>query len=290
MTIPAKYFGRVVDAHVHIQPWREMKPAAIEVMLRGRRTREDAHAIMDDPRRLLALMDRDGIARVAMVNYVAPEVIGFTEAVNEFVAGYARTSPERLVAIGSVHPRRTTDPAGDVSRLRDLGIRALKIHPPHQEFAPNAYREGLEALAAIYRRAEEISMPVYVHTGTSVFPGARSRLGDPMLADDVAVDFPRLPIVLCHAGRPLWYDEAFFLARRHRNVFLDLSSIPPAGLLEGLPRLAEISEKVLFGTDWPAPGVPGIAENAESFLALSLSNETAERVLVANADRLFPPA
>ena len=76
-----------------------------------------------------------------------------------------------------------------------------------------------------------------IHTGTSVFPGARSRLGDPMDVDDVAVDFPKLTILLAHGGRPLWMEAAFFLVRRHPNVYLELSGIPPSKLLEYFPRL-----------------------------------------------------
>jgi len=43
-------------------------------------------------------------------------------------------------------------------------------------------------------------------------------IADPMAADDVAIDFPRLSIILAHAGRPLYMPTALFLARRHENV------------------------------------------------------------------------
>ena len=66
-----------------------------------------------------------------------------------------------------------------------------------------------------------------VHTGTSIFPGARNKYGDPIYVDDVAVDFPRLKILLAHGGRPLWMDTAFFLVRRHRNVYLTLAASLP---------------------------------------------------------------
>ena len=74
------------------------------------------------------------------------------------------------------------------------------------------------------------------HTGTSIFPGARNKYGDPIYIDDVAVDFPKLKILLAHGGRPLWMDTAFFLMRRHPNVYLDISGIPPKTLLKYFPR------------------------------------------------------
>ena len=57
---------------------------------------------------------------------------------------------------------------------------------------------------------------------------------------------------MAHGGRPLWMNTAFFLIRRHPNVFLDISGIPPKTLLKYFPRLEEIASKTLFGTDWPA--------------------------------------
>ena len=131
-------------------------------------------------------------------------------------------------------------------------------------------------------------MPVMIHTGTSVFPGARNRFADPMAADDVAIDFPGLPLILAHAGRPLYMDTCMFLARRHTNVHLDVSGIPPRRLLTYLPRLAEVADKVLWGTDWPDPGVPGLAENLADFRTLGLPPEVERKILRDNAMGLFP--
>ena len=63
---------------------------------------------------------------------------------------------------------------------------------------------------------------------------------------------------------------AFFLLRRHRNVYLDISGIPPKTLLKYFPRLEEIAAKTLFGTDWPGPGVPDIKQNLDDFRSLKL--------------------
>jgi hypothetical protein len=243
---------------------------------------------MRDPEELLRLMDEQSIDRAALVNYVAPEVIGFDESVNEWVSRYVAGREDRLVAVGSIHPRRTKDAHGDTARLFEkLGIRMLKVHPPHQLFPANDYLTGNDALAAIYRTAEEHGRPVMIHTGTSIFPGARNRFADPMAVDDVAVDFPRLTIVLAHAGRPLHVPTAVFLARRHGNVHLDLSGIPPRKLLEYLPRLEEISDRCLWGTDFPSPGIRSMRGNVEDFLALPLSDGAKKRILFENAEALF---
>jgi uncharacterized protein len=129
---------------------------------------------------------------------------------------------------------------------------------------------------------------VMVHTGTSIFPAARNRYGDPIHLDDVAVDFPRLKILMAHGGRPIWMKTAFFLLRRHRNIHLDISGIPPKQLLTYFPRLEEIAQKTLFGTDWPSPGIPDIKQNLDQFQALDLPGEMKEQVLSKTALAIWP--
>ncbi len=266
-----------------------MKPKVQEVMRRGKEDHWDLLlTLIDDPKALLEIMDKAGVWRVGLVNYPSPDIMGFTNSTNDFAARYALADPARLLPYGGVHPRFTTDPAGDVDRLVSLGIRLLKIHPNHQAFPANAYTNGLDTLAKIYRRCEERGLPVMVHTGTSIFPGARSKWGNPMELDDVAIDFPDLPLVMAHGGRPLYMEEAFFILRRHRNVRLDVSGIPPLKLLDYFPRLSEIADRVLWGTDWPSPGVKDLRGNIDQFLTLPLSDAQRRAILESNALTLFP--
>jgi len=264
------------------------KPQARELMLTPRRDFAEIERYSKNPKDFLLYLDGLNIERAGLINYVSPEVIGFTPEVNEWIAGYCKAEPSRLLAFGSVHPKFVSDAGAEVERLRDIGIRGLKVHPSHQLFAPNAYRDGLGPLAAMYERAQALGMPVMIHTGTSIFPGARNLYAQPVLADDVGVDFPNLVVILAHGGRPLWMNEAFFLVRRHKNMYMDVSGIPPQKLLESFPRLEEIADKVLWGTDWPGPGVPAVRGNIEKFKALPISAETQKKILYDNAARLFP--
>lgn len=280
----------VSDLHVHVQPWREMKPEVAAVMRRGKEDHwERLLALMDDPQALLEVMDESGIWRVGLVNYPSPDLMGFTDDTNAFAARYAAAAPDRLLPYGGVHPRFTTDPEGQVEELLHLGIRCLKIHPPHQLFPANAYTMGLESLGRIYRRCEERGLPVMIHTGTSIFPGARCKYGRPLELDDVAVDFPDLTILMAHGGRPLWMDEAFFILRRHHNVYLELSGIPPRRLLEYFPRLAEVGDRVVWGTDWPSPGVESLSQNLDQLKALPLEAALIERITRDTPIAVLPP-
>jgi uncharacterized protein len=281
----------VTDCHVHINPIWEMRPDAAGMLTQ---IGDDAQRMVREPRRFLEYLDRCDVERAVLINYVAPEVIGYTEAANTFVSEYAREDPDRLIAVGGIRPDHP-DPATEVHRLvHDLGLRALKLHPPHQLFRPNAYVDGdAEPLRAIYAAAERERLPVIVHTGTSVFPRARNRFGDPLFLEDVALDYPDLTIVLAHGGRPLWMEAAVFLARRFPNVWLEVSGVPPARLLDYFPQLPRLADKVLFGTDWPGPGVKDIRANFEQFRSLPIPPDDQRRILEENPLRVFrrrPPS
>jgi uncharacterized protein len=278
----------VIDIHIHIQPLHMFKADALALIQKGRKDYADVQRYTADAKLFLKSLDEAGIERAGLINYVSPDVIGFPPEVNDWIANYCSEDPSRLLAFGSVHPKYVPDPGGEVDRLAKLGIRGLKVHPSHQLFAPNAYRDGLGPLAAMYDRAQANGMPVMIHTGTSIFRGARNVYAQPMLADDVAIDFPKLVIILAHGGRPLWMNEAFFLVRRHPNMYMDISGIPPQRLMEYFPRIEEIADKTLWGTDWPGPGVPGIRGNMEKFRALPISVAAQRKILYDNAARLFP--
>jgi uncharacterized protein len=278
----------ITDCHIHIQPLEMFKPQALGLMKRQRTNYDQIVGFCRSAKAFLKYLDDCGVDRAALINYVAPEVIGFTTGVNQFIADYVKENPTRLISCGSLHPRHTRDIEKDVENLLRLKIRMIKIHPPHQLLYPNDYLNGVKELEIIYRTAEANGIPVMFHTGTSVFPGARNKYGDPVYVDDVAVDFPKLKILLAHGGRPLWMETAFFLIRRHPNVHLDISGIPPKTLLRYFPRLEEIAGKTLFGTDWPGPGVPDVKQNLDEFRALALSDDAKNKVLSATALQIWP--
>ena len=278
----------ITDCHIHIQPVEMFRPDALAAMKKKRENFAQIEEFCRSPKAFLKHMDACGLDRAVLINYVAPEVIGFTSGVNQFVADYVKEDPKRLIPCGSLHPRHTQNIMADVEQLVKLGIRLIKIHPPHQLLYPNDYRAGVKELEIIYRAAEANGIPVMFHTGTSIFPGARNKYGDPIHLDDVAVDFPKLKILMAHGGRPLWMQTAFFLIRRHPNVYLDISGIPPKALLKYFPRLHEIAAKTLFGTDWPGPGVPDIKQNLDDFRALPLPDAARQQILSQTALSIWP--
>ena len=276
---------KIFDAHIHVQPWEMVKPEVLALI--DDASHADAKEILSSPDALLRHLDAEGVERTCCINYVSPDVMGFTREVNDWIANFTAGHRDRLLPVGSVNPLHEMNVRDEIRRVLDLGIRMIKIHPPHQLFTPNAYRSELWQLSEIYRECETRGVPIMFHTGTSIFPKARNVYADPMPIDDVAIDFPKLPIILAHAGRPLYGETAQFLARRHPNVRLDISGIPPRALLRYVPRVAELADRILWGTDWPSPGVVSIRKNVAEFRALGLGETVERKILWENASALF---
>ena len=82
--------------------------------------------------------------------------------------------------------------------------------------------------------------------------GIRLKYSNPMYLDDVAVDFPEMPIILAHPSFP-WQEEALSVAQHKPNVYIDLSGWSPKYFPPILVRYANslLKHKMLFGSDWP---------------------------------------
>lgn len=269
----------LIDCHIHAGDLQGFKPHVVEWVrsLGGDLSPYDDEGRLST-RALETFLESQGVDYALVFPEYSPKSVGLVPA--EAVAALCDGS-KRLVPVGGVNPHLHTDPLAEVTRQREeLGVAGVKLHPVHQEFYPNA-----RGFYPLFGFCEEAGLPVMVHTGSSIFPGSKLKYGDPLLMDDVAADFPGLRIVLCHAGRGIWYEAATLLARIHKNVWLDISGLPPARLMTFLPGLEALAGKVMFGSDWP--GVPGIRANADAVAALGLGAEAVDAILWRNASLLF---
>lgn len=279
---------RIIDGHVHIVPWHLAAPHIVETLKRTQPNFSELQSYVDSAKKFVERLDKEGIEKAALINYVAPEVMGFPKTINQWVHDYTKPYRHRLIPVGGIHPLHLKSPKKEIEELvSKFELGAVKLHPVHSLFEANDYEIGGGALRILYEMCESENLPVIIHTGTSIFPKARNKFGDPMAVDDIAVDFPKLKIAIAHAGRPLWTETAQFLARRHKNVHLDLSGIPPSKLLEYVPQLERLAEKSYFGSDWPGPMIPSMRENADGVAALKLPSEAKRMILHDNAKKFF---
>ena len=144
-----------------------------ETFWRGKPNRAELEGYAADPRKLLARMDADGVARVGLINYVSPGSDGIHRG-GESVDGAIRVGvdPSRLHRLRIGQSAFLEGRRRRTARVIEAGARALKVHPPHQLFRANAYQDALpRPRGSLSRRARRPGVPVTIHTGTSVFPG-----------------------------------------------------------------------------------------------------------------------
>lgn len=181
---------------------------------------------------------------------------GFRRYNNEDVARICAENDDILIPFASIDPAKGKLGAREARRLvRDFGVRGFKFHPTMMGFFPND-RSAYPLYEAI---AEEGAIALF-HTGqTGVGSGMRGGMGmrlkysNPIHLDDVAADFPDMPIIMAHPSFP-WQDEALAVCQHKPNVYIDLSGWSPKYFPEILVKYANslLKKKMLFGSDWPA--------------------------------------
>ncbi len=281
----------LIDFHIHVSR-AEHEHAWVLDFMQGQYPGGDLHALLDSvltPGGLRPYLQQHGIDWAVALADVCPVTTGLTT--NEFVAELctpANAQPDppsgprgRLLPFASLNPYMVNDLGQELEKLvKEHGFRGFKVYPVYQHHYVNDSR-----MYPLYAKAQALGVPMLVHTGSSVFKGARIKYGDPLHLDDVAVDFPDLPILMAHSGRPFWHAEAFWLARQHKNVYLEISGLPGKKLLEYFPDLERLADKVVYGSDWP--GNPDLRRNVDAVLALPLKDATKEKILWQNAAKIL---
>ena len=219
---------------------------------------------------------------------VDEKITGRPPVPNEEVAAFAAENSDFMIAFASVNPMRGKDAVDEAKRLiKSGGIRGFKLHPPLQEFHAND-----KAAYPFYEVVAEAKLPVIFHTGHSGIGtgmpgggGVRLKYGNPMDMDDVAVDFPDMPIILAHPSFP-WQDEALSVCMHKPQVYIDLSGWSPKYFSPTLIQYANslLKKKMLFGSDYPM-----IAPDRwlADFAAINIKDEVRPLILKENAVRLF---
>jgi predicted TIM-barrel fold metal-dependent hydrolase len=270
-----------IDVHVHLEPAAQQAEADAA----ARRYFGESGA----PRDPQALADYYRSRHMAFVVFTVDErLTGRAHVSNDDVVRFAEEHADVAIPFASVDPTRGREAVREARRLVDGGlVRGLKLHPPVQQFVPNdriAY--------PVYEVFAEAKLPVLFHTGHSGIgagvpggAGIRLKYGNPMPIDDVAVDFPELPIVLAHPSFP-WQDEAISICLHKPTVYIDLSGWSPKYFPPQLVQYANtrLKEKVLFGSDYP-----WITPDRwlADFAAIGIRDEVRPLILKENAARLL---
>jgi uncharacterized protein len=237
-----------IDVHVHLEPLND----ASATDAAARKYFGDSGASRDHK----ALADYYRSRKIAFVIFAVDErLTGRPPVTNDEVIRFAQDNQDVAIPFASIDPHRGSEGVREAKRLISEGVvRGLKLHPPVQQFTPND-----PITYPLYEVFAEARLPVVFHTGHSGIGtgmpaggGIRLKYGNPMPIDDVAVDFPSLPIIMAHPSFP-WQDEAISICLHKPNVYIDLSGWSPKYFSPTLVQYANtlLKNKVLFGSDYP---------------------------------------
>jgi uncharacterized protein len=256
--------------------------------------------------KLVAEMDRRGIAKVCLLAMQNIPIGGSRAASNEQVLAAYGKHPDRFIPFGYVD--LGVDPVGQIDQLFMQGFKGLKV-------TRTRYAYNDDRLMEYYARAAAYGMVMLFHTGTVVrvaedqyYDVDSSRLR-PIFLDRIARAFPTLTLIGAHLGNP-WYEEAAMTLFWNPNVYFDLSGTllkrkDAAWFNEVLwwtpQRMAKLArspdthyakshpfDRICFGSDVPIEEMGDcIEEYKKLFDDLGLPADLREKVMGGNVARMF---
>ena len=237
---------RAIDTHVHLEPQLEDNAASAAARRYFKAGKTPSPEELTEHYRALKI--------ACVVFSVDEELTGRPQVPNDEVLRLAAENRDVLIPFASVNPMRGEEAVAEARRLIAAGVRGFKLHPPLQQFHAND-----PAAYPFYETVAGAELPVVFHTGHSGIGtgmpgggGVRLKYGNPMDIDDVAVDFPGMPIILAHPSFP-WQDEAISICLHKPEVYIDLSGWSPKYFSPVLVQYANtlLKDKMLFGSDYP---------------------------------------
>jgi hypothetical protein len=273
--------GRLIDVHTHFMPERLLAAVRAYFDAAGPLIgRPWPIVYRQDEQERIAALRAFGVGAFTALLY--PHKPGMARSLNEWGADFAARIPDCLhSATFFAEPSA----AADVRRALEQGARVFKCHLQVGDFDPND-----PLLDEAWGLLAEAGVPVVTHCGSGPVPG---RFTGPGPVGALLKRHPRLRLVVAHLGTPE-YAEFLALAERHERVLLDTTmsftafsedaggGFPPAEL----PRLRDLGDRVLLGTDFPNIPYP-YPEALEALEKAGLGTAWLRAVCHDNAARLF---
>jgi len=268
-----------VDAGDYLKLVAEDPLAGVEYLASGEGFRAPAS-------KYIASLRAQGVRHQVLHGYPWPTPSGIP--VNEQLAAMCATAPDLLQAWAGLDLRFPEEAAKQLERcVRDLGMKGGSLIP----FIDGVRPDSQDAMP-IYRTAEKLGVPLWIHCGNNFASNLRADLCGWSEIDAIASAFPDLKIVVGHGGWP-WVLQFCAVCQRHPNVFIDFSTYRPkvmAGSGSGWEPLffygaRTIPGQILFGAaQWVhSLSIRELADELTNYV----SDKVAELWLHGNAERLL---
>jgi predicted TIM-barrel fold metal-dependent hydrolase len=301
----------VVDMHLHPGEW-ELIPEATREFLASRFPfpfNGDPEGLASDilsAEGLVEQLDDAGVTFGVLMAVYSPNTVGI--ASNELVEADLAAVPDRFYGLASLRVDRwQSDEQAELERLATAlakpGMIGVKLAHAHMHF-----RMDDPAYDGIYVLASELGKPVYLHTGTSPFPGTATepQYTDPAYLERAIAQHPDTIFILGHLGYDFFDQElepglshSIALAQAYDNVYLEPSALgskgsDPSGdnLREAMRRMRDegVVDRIIYGSDGPqSPGFVRdyLERTVEAMQRADYSVDEMRAVLSGNFARVF---
>ena len=196
-------------------------------------------------------------------------------SINSFIAKTVADYSDKMFGLGTMHPD-SEDLQGDIEKIKELGLKGVKLHPDIQNFKIDDYR-----CLKIYELCEKNNLPVLVHAGDKRYDNSNPNRLLPILKI-----YENLTVIGAHFGGYSVWDEAVEKLAGIKNLYVDCSSSFHALSDEQIKRLifAYGVDKVLFGTDYPMWNMKTVTDR---LLSLNLGEEINEKIFCKNICKVY---
>jgi predicted TIM-barrel fold metal-dependent hydrolase len=269
----------LIDVHTHFMPenvlakvWAYFENGTPAWPIHYRRPQDER----------LALLRAFGVRRFTGLLY--PHKPAMAAWLNSWSAEFAAANPDVLHS-ATFFPE--PDAGEYVAAALAGGARIFKAH-----VQVGAYDPADDLLTPVWGQLAEAGVPVVVHCGSGPTPGPFT---GPERFAAVLARHPRLTAIIAHLGAPE-YSEFLDLAGQYANVHLDTTMAftdfftqlrPVRDFPAGeLPRLADLGDRILLGTDFPNIPYPYLHQ-LEALAATGLGRPWLRAVCHDNAARLL---
>jgi predicted TIM-barrel fold metal-dependent hydrolase len=216
---------------------------------------------------LIEAMDRHGVTKSIVM-------CGGIQVTNDNLAAAVRQYPDRLLGFagyGHYQPRlgdalMTVKAVDHLTHgIQEFGFRGVG-ELTLERFIPAPPETLHLELRPIMDVCRRFNVPVYIHTGYDAVTHRLTRDGaegsswtyvpaplkyrDPIHLDEVALEYPDVPIIIAHMGGRFLrhFEAALMLGLRHRNIYYSTANVPPEFITRGAQHVG--ADRMVWGSDW----------------------------------------
>lgn len=271
---------KIIDFHVHAGKFELLRDDIQELLTcRPMESNVKVAEVFSQPEILEKYLTDKGIDCAVLLAECGP---GTNYTIDSRMIAEFAQNKDMFVPFGSINPNYH-NVQDEFWKSIKLGIKGFKFYPADHSF--NALRDDMQV---VYKMCESLGLPVIFHTGLTAQKDTEQQFINPLEFQPLAEKYPDLILILAHGGKPHWYGEAMTMALSFPNVYLDTALLDPLSLEKVFPDLEKLSQKIIFGSDWPVVG--SYSALLEQYKQANIPDSILSAIFYQNAEKILKDA